>query len=166
MKKLFLLSVAYFICLSTSNAQYKWSKKDETTFKTSAKSIGISSLGLSEKEANDFAECAFKKSALKYPDIHSLPADFVRNVGKECAKDMTVQWSPKLETFIINKLLSAKEVKMIAPEYRIAYCQCIINQIKIKYPNGANSEQIVEMSKIDGMIIGKECYQQILSKIP
>ena len=165
MKKI-IFSLCVLLCISVHlKAQYKWSKYEEIKIKADASKAGISSMKLSEEEAMIFADCVFQKASNKYPNIKSMPEEFVKNIAYQCGLTMRIAWSKALENKMIDIILSAKEMKIFAVEYRKQFAECIVNGIKSKFPDGIKASEAESLAKMYGSQIGRECYQEIINNI-
>jgi len=164
--KAILLSIILTISLICSiKAQYRWSSYEVTKIKAEASKAGVASMKLSEEDAMVFADCVFLKASSKYPNIKSMPEEFVKRIAYECGLSMKIGWSKAVENKMLEVILSAKEMKIFAEEYRIAFAECIVSGIKLKYPNGITLSEAENIAKKYGSQIGRDCFQEITKTI-
>jgi hypothetical protein len=124
-------------------------------------------LGLTDSESVDFATCAIEKIKIAIPNLSASKLTFDeskeigRKIGLECARNyqFKIRWSEETEEMLRTYLNNLKEFNILTKESKENFSECVINKLKLKYPNGFS-----KIPEEDAAKIGEECVLLIMKQ--
>jgi hypothetical protein len=134
----------YNLASSSISKQDGWNEEAEKSVTTTL-TKSADSLGLSNEDKNLYADYILKNLKVKYPNgIQSVNSDSLRktsyNLGRKAAEDLnlTMRWTPFIVSVFRKKLLKMEGMELLEEAKRIELANCIIEKVKIEYPEGLN----------------------------
>lgn len=117
---------------------------------------------------NKWCSCILDQFKRNYPDGESsVPYDSLHTLsfkyGSKCHSGLKVTlkgWSPLILSTFKKALLRSPLVKSISEQYQEPFCECYIQELKKKYPNGVNEKIPEEV----GNEISAKCVQTVMNK--
>ena len=97
---------------------------------------------LNQAQRKALTTCFTEKIISQYPNtLSGLPKDSIDKVSEqiavECAENITdIAWSPITEKIVLKKISSLEMLQKIPLSKRMAYANCVLSQLKEKYPKG------------------------------
>jgi hypothetical protein len=113
--------------------------------------VQADSLMNDNESRNKWCDCVVCQFQKHYPDgENSIPHDSLGKLafkyGSECSARLKIGlrgWTPMIVSTFSKALLRSPLVKSIKEQYQVPFCECYIQELKKKYPNGVN-EKVTE----------------------
>lgn len=176
-KKLSFKTYGYFIAviiigklagymLATTEVQLKkgWTPLQEKQLKEGILKQ-IDAMGLSDESKQEFINCAMGKYKSAYPNgINDVSEGDAYNVGKRIGKEcfesidkVDMKWTVESEKMLVDYYMNSKDFKDFPIEKKQNFARCVVDQLKIMYPEGLTGK----VSENVWNEIGKICVKNL-----
>jgi len=121
-----------------------------------------------DSSKNKWCDCIINQFEKSYPEGEkSVPRDSLGAISHRyspgCSAQISVRlkgWTPLIESTMKVALLRLPFVQKLREEYRDAFCECYIQELKKRYPDGVN-EQLSDQTNEE---ITSKCMKMLVDK--